>query len=111
MDDHKELIKRLRSASSSPFDLGPVAAAPQPEPNHNWCAGCSPDNCSGCGAAPVTNIEPQRDRTAQLEAALKVARDALGSAKYVIEMAQLHKPGLKLAQQEALSKINEALHD
>lgn len=30
-----------------------IAAAPQPEPNHNWCAGCSPDNCSGCGADPV----------------------------------------------------------
>ena len=23
------------------------------EPNPNWCAGCSPDNCSGCGAEPV----------------------------------------------------------
>ena len=23
------------------------------EPNHNWCAGCSPDNCSGCGDGPV----------------------------------------------------------
>lgn len=30
-----------------------IAAAPQPEPNHNWCAGCSPDNCSGCGGEPV----------------------------------------------------------
>lgn len=30
-----------------------IAAAPQPEPNRNWCAGCSPDNCSGCGAEPV----------------------------------------------------------
>lgn len=52
---------------------------------------------------------PQPDRTAELEAALKVAKDALGSAKYVIEMAQLHKPGLKFAQQEALAKINEVL--
>lgn len=33
-----------------------IAAAPQPEPNHNWCAGCSPDNCSGCGAEPVAYI-------------------------------------------------------
>ena len=32
---------------------GMLAAAPQPEPNPNWCAGCSPDNCSGCGAEPV----------------------------------------------------------
>ena len=23
------------------------------ELNPNWCAGCSPDNCSGCGAEPV----------------------------------------------------------
>lgn len=33
-----------------------LAAAPQPEPNSNWCAGCSPDNCSGCGAEPVYQI-------------------------------------------------------
>ena len=26
------------------------------EPNHNWCAGCSPDNCSGCGAEPVAEV-------------------------------------------------------
>ena len=30
-----------------------LAAAPQPELNHNWCVGCSPDTCSGCGAGPV----------------------------------------------------------
>ena len=30
-----------------------LAAAPPPEPNPNWCVGCSPDNCSGCGAEPV----------------------------------------------------------
>lgn len=23
------------------------------EPNHNWCVGCSPDNCPGCGDDPV----------------------------------------------------------
>ena len=90
-----------------------IAAAPQPEPNHNWCAGCSPDNCSGCGAEPVDSepamwvmkhirsgdlaqakpnqkalhprmwsqahlyTTPQPDRTAELEAALKVARDGI----------------------------------
>lgn len=84
-----------------------IAAAPQPEPNHNWCAGCSPDNCSGCGAAPAAYIfkpnnellwpnevdqnvfasdpedydllytTPQPDRVAELEAALKVARDGI----------------------------------
>ena len=36
-----------------------IAAAPQPEPNHNWCAGCSPDNCSGCGT--FYEIKKQRD--------------------------------------------------
>ena len=90
-----------------------LAAAPQPEPNHNWCAGCSPDNCSGCGAEPVDSepamwvmkhirsgdlaqakpnqkalhphmwsqahlyTTPQPDRVAELEAALKVARDGI----------------------------------
>ena len=24
----------------------------QPYPNHNWCVGCSPDNCAGCGTEP-----------------------------------------------------------
>ena len=83
------------------------------EPNHNWCAGCSPDNCSGCGAEPVDSepamwvmkhirsgdlaqakpnqkalhprmwsqahlyTTPQPDRVAELEAALKVARDGI----------------------------------
>lgn len=44
-----------------------IAAAPQPEPNPNWCAGCSPDNCSGCGAEPVAYTTPQPDRVAELE--------------------------------------------
>ena len=26
------------------------------EPNPNWCAGCSPDNCSGCGTEPVYQV-------------------------------------------------------
>ena len=91
-----------------------VSAAPQPEPNHNWCAGCSPDNCPGCGAGLVESepamwvmkhirsgdlaqakpnqkalhpymwsdafpryTTPQPDRVAELEAALKVARDGI----------------------------------
>ena len=29
------------------------------EPNPNWCAGCSPDNCSGCGTEPVAYTTPQ----------------------------------------------------
>jgi hypothetical protein len=32
-------------------------AEKQAWPNHNWCVGCDPDNCSGCG------IEPQERRT------------------------------------------------
>lgn len=26
--------------------------AKQPWPSHNWCVGCDPDNCSGCGTEP-----------------------------------------------------------
>ena len=114
-----------------------IAAAPQPEPNPNWCAGCSPDNCSGCGAEPVESepamwvmkhirsgdlaqakpnqkalhpymwsdafpryTTPQPDRVAELEAALKVARDALryyGGDKY------------GTFANEAYAKINEVL--
>ncbi len=25
----------------------------QPWPNHNWCVGCTPENCQGCGTEPV----------------------------------------------------------
>ena len=107
------------------------------EPNPNWCAGCSPDNCSGCGTEPVESepamwvmkhirsgdlaqakpnqkalhpymwsdafpryTTPQPDRTAELEAALKVARDALryyGGDKY------------GTFANEAYAKINEVL--
>ena len=39
------------------------------EPNRNWCAGCSPDNCSGCGT--FYEIKKQRDELlAALEEAL-----------------------------------------
>ena len=117
-----------------------IAAAPQPEPNHNWCAGCSPDNCSGCGAEPVESepamwvmkhirsgdlaqakpnqkalhpymwsdvfplyTTPQPDRTAELEAALKMAREALANcaADY------LHADSV--LTDSALAKINEVL--
>lgn len=54
-------------------------------------------------------VKSLESRISELTEQVKVAKDALGSAKYVIEMAQLHKPGLKLAQQEALAKINEVL--
>ena len=33
-----------------------VMSEEREEPNHNWCVGCSPDNCSGCGAAPVCEV-------------------------------------------------------
>ena len=57
-----------------------IAAAPQPEPNHNWCVGCSPDNCSGCGAEPGAHTPHQPDRTAELEAEItKLKLDLLTS--------------------------------
>jgi len=139
-----------------------LAAAPQPEPNHNWCAGCSPDNCSGCGAEPVDSepamwvmkhirsgdlaqakpnqkalhpymwsdahlyTTPQPDRVAELEAALKVARD--GIDKFLVandptefgcacdlSVGYLCGPCHADKQQQplksALAKINEVLHD
>ena len=128
--------------------LSMIAAAPQPEPNHNWCAGCSPDNCSGCGAELVDSepmawclayddpnlklrihsnptmceaeidahvkglngalskaplyTTPQPDRTAELEAALKVAKDAL---EYYVPML---KQGDSTAE-EALAKMRKDL--
>ena len=37
------------------------------EPNQNWCVGCSPDNCSGCGT--FYEIKKQRDELRTLLAA------------------------------------------
>ena len=149
-----------------------LAAAPQPEPNPNWCAGCSPDNCSGCGTAPVdsewqpvesehvawmntngafnhmkkaeqdalhveamskltemirTAQKPKPDRTAELEAALKVAREGIDkflvannptefgcacdlSVGYLCGPCHADKQQQQLLE-SALAKINEVLHD
>lgn len=123
-----------------------LAAAPQPEPNPNWCAGCSPDNCSGCGAGPVAEVvwfdpalrygpekagkiidgsiafmesaplgtklhtTPQPDRTAELEAALKVARDALNDCEGALDECRDY-PITYDTILETLAKINEVLHD
>ena len=140
-----------------------IDAAPQPEPNTNWCAGCSPDNCPGCGTEPVESepamwvmkhirsgdlaqakpnqkalhpymwsdafpryTTPQPDRVAELEAALKVARD--GIDKFLVandptefgcacdlSVGYLCGPCHADKQQQplksALAKINEVLHD
>ena len=117
-----------------------LAAAPQPEPNPNWCAGCSPDNCSGCGAGPVDSepamwvikhirsgdlaqakpnqkalhpymwsdafpryTTPQPDRVAELEAALKVARDALEF------YSDPHVAGQPATARKAIAKIEGVL--
>ena len=127
-------------------------AAPQPEPNRNRCAGCSPDNCSGCGTEPVCEwvkadganylrqkwhkdyvavegdklyTTPQPDRTAELEAALKVAKAALNrAADKFHDYAEIHaakeaspENDLKVERNlmlssdmdKALAKINEVL--
>ena len=118
-----------------------IAAAPQPEPNPNWCAGCSPDNCSGCGAGPVESepfgyyengrfsvitdggpdkyrerkgyqgaiyTTPQPDRTAELEAALKVARDALIDCEGALDECRGY-PITYDTVIETIAKINEVL--
>ena len=106
-----------------------VMSEEREEPNPNWCAGCSPDNCSGCGGEPVCEwvkadganylrqkwhkdyvavegdklyTTPQPGRTAELEAALKVARDALNTCA---------REGFcdYDAILEAIAKINEVL--
>ncbi len=81
------------------------------EPNHNWCAGCSPDNCSGCGTEPVESepvckasmldewflaksgldpnlmlyTTPQPDRTAELEQLRQLLGEYISSADSVQE--------------------------
>ena len=111
------------------------------EPNPNWCAGCSPDNCSGCGAEPVDSepamwvmkhirsgdlaqakpnqkalhpymwsdafpryTTPQPVRTAELEAALKVARDFESD----VDTATQHNVELQLETIALKSALREA---
>ena len=132
------------------------------EPNPNWCAGCSPDNCSGCGAEPVDSepamwvmkhirsgdlaqakpnqkalhprmwsqehlyTTPQPDRTAELEAALKVARDGINEFLVANDPTEFgcacdlsvgylcgpcHADKQQQPLKSALAKINEVLHD
>ena len=92
-----------------------IAAAPQPEPNPNWCAGCSPDNCSGCWNEHVVGIDqvhsdmidaaPQPDRVAELEAeTTKLKLDLLTSYEEAEELSG------KVAELEAaLRKAKEAI--
>lgn len=169
-NENAELLRQLASAQLDNDQLraelsalkADNATAPQPEPNHNWCAGCSPDNCSGCGAEPVDSepamwvmkhirsgdlaqakpnqkalhprmwsqahlyTTPQPDRVAELEAALKVARDGIDEFLVAndptefgcacdLSVGYLCGPCRADEQQEplkiALAKINEVLHD
>ena len=73
-----------------------IAAAPQPEPNPNWCAGCSPDNCSGCGT--FYEIKKQRD---ELLAAMEKCRKEL--------LAWMRDHGDDLATQEAVADARVAI--
>ena len=55
-DDRQQFAQLIGYSLSGYGDLSYVddrTYAIAAEPNHNWCAGCSPDSCSGCGADPV----------------------------------------------------------
>ena len=63
------------------------------EPNQNWCVGCSPDNCSGCGT--FYEIKKQRD---ELLAALERFMDSHeectdfdGFTAQIVSMADYHQ--------------------
>ena len=95
-----------------------IAAAPQPEPVESepvakvlFIDGLESNNLLDCDLPVGTLLytTPQPDRTAELEAALMVARDAL-------DTCQWYSPGgcwlLDPDKvEEALAKINEVLHD
>ena len=55
-------------------------------------------------------FSPQPDRTAELEAALKVARDALNDCEGALDECRDY-PITYNAIIEAIAKINEVLHD
>ena len=91
-----------------------IAAAPQPEPVESEPVAMVDHHCEGginwyngndikikCGTALHTT--PQPDRTAELEAALKVARDALKDFDYDKRMRAIAEI------EEAIAKINEVL--
>jgi hypothetical protein len=55
----------------------------QPWPNHNWCIGCDPDNCPGCGTEP---IERRKSAAAQSE-------EDPGHCVFCSEPFELVRPG------------------
>ena len=92
-----------------------LAAAPQPEPNHNWCAGCSPDNCSGCGAGPVAEV-------VWFDPALRYGPEKAGkiidgsiafmeSAPLGTKLHTTPQPDRTAELEAALSKFKDALFD
>ena len=142
-DDQQQFAQLIGYSLSGYGDLSYVddrAYATAAEPNRNWCAGCSPDNCSGCGTEPVYQVcmadsvslsgawidvdkqtyhdaglckeyklrtlytTPKPDRTAELEAALKVARDTIKYYSSVCGEDDQPTPA-----KETLAKINEVL--
>ena len=76
------------------------------EPNHNWCAGCSPDNCSGCGADSV-EIE-------QLKAALRGALNEARDFESDVDTIAQHNVELQLeiiTLKSALKVVSALLHE
>ena len=97
-----------------------IAAAPQPEPVESEPVAMVDHHCEGginwyngndikikCGTALYTT--PQPDRTAELEAALKVARDAAKKAIEMIETNAYERRHVRWELIDAIDKINEVL--
>ena len=111
-------FKHMGKAWIGRFYRSAIAAAPQPEPVESEPVAeheLQDIRCECCGYMTyhrehmgcIRSSTPQPDRTAELEAALKVARDALRDAKTVlIGVVQGDYDG---SAAETITKINEVL--
>lgn len=93
--------------------------AKQAWPNHNWCVGCDPDNCSGCGTEP---LERRTQPPADVEPVAWIClvddeeifytdkAQAYGNGKNAeVTPLYLHPPADKDA--ERIAEINQAITD
>ena len=108
-----------RSQFNSGYDLM-LAVAPQPEQVESEPVAeheLQDTRCECCGYMTyhrehmgcIRSSTPQPDRTAELEAALKVARDALDTCEWYSPGSCWLFDADKV--EEAIAKINEVLHD
>ena len=89
-----------------------LAAAPtapmQPYPNHNWCVGCTPDECSGCGTAPAA---PEQQSTIPTNVADAYAKYKAANVAALKELGEQFPQGATIRISDVQAKSIEAFNE